>query len=212
MPDFNYTWVTEPPIDVSKGEEVKILSRPYAERLLANIKDYEGGFIAPEGLSSLSSDNLTNAKTMCAPFLKENIKENRILCTYLLTGQPVCLMFLTLKADYVFVNDVVVHPAAEFGGSIMIEFAVNYGVENGKRPCLELSPLNATSAGFYRGMGFDQHPNNANLMKLDLNQAPDKWQELAGKWRYNSSRNPGPMYAKTSRRPPPPPNTPKPMR
>lgn len=204
MPRFNYTWVTDPPIRVYAGATAKRLTRAYGERLLANIQDYRTDLTAPPELRSLSPDNIDNAETMCDLFIKADIEENQVLCVYSLTGQPVCLMILTLFSDDLYLDDLLVHPAAEFGGSIMIEFAINYGVQQKKHPYIQLSALNDTAAGFYRGMGFTPIADSTTRMELDLRKPSAKWERLAGKWRYSSSRDPGPMYVRTEYASPPP--------
>ncbi len=211
MPGYDYTWVTEPPIEVYTGELAQNLARIGGTRLkryiaryrteLKTIGDIEkpsATLVNSEDFKSLAPGNVKNAESMCETFEKIDVGASGVYCEYVIAGNPLALMVFNLYKGHAYICDIVVHPAAEFGGQIMLEFAVNYCVSKGTPPILKLWALNETAVGPYRGMGFASKTDEIQDMMLDLTKQNPKWQLLNGKWRYRSSRSPGPKYALTT--------------
>ena len=81
MPAYDYTWVTEPPIEVHKGQLAQDLARIGGRRLkryiqsyrqdlktLGDIKDPPDMLINCEDFRSLDANNVKNAESMCETF------------------------------------------------------------------------------------------------------------------------------------------------
>jgi hypothetical protein len=122
---------------------------------------------------------------------------NCMFFAYMFCGRPLALMLLRPSSSEPYVNDLVSHPGAEGGGAIMCEFALNYLRSKGLPEILKLWALNKAAVGPYLGMGYQSAPNEEQDMLLNprLPIVKDKWQDVNGKWRYTSTRNPGIKYA-----------------
>jgi len=205
MPDFNYTWATTPPIVVYEGNAANAWARKYGSQMLGYIRDYRTGLPDQPEFTGLSHENIDNAEIMCDKFIGADLEDSEILCVYKLAGSPIALMILTIFSNDLYISDLIVHPAAEFGGSIMIEFGVNYCAVAERPPVLTLWALDETALGSYLGMGFVSNTEKPRSMTLDLTTPKDKWENFRGQWRYSSSRAPGPMYARAAPTVPPKP-------
>ncbi len=198
MQRFDYSWVTEPPISFSEGDQAGAKAERHVKEIKASIEDYWEDLIAPEEMHSLSDANFNNALDMCTEFGRYSVGEGQIYCAYKLGKNPAAMMIFELQEDLAFIRKLLVHPAAEFGGSIMVEYAVNFAVKNGIRPFVALTALNDFAAQSYWGMGFVDPVEGESRMELDLTTWKEKWRNLSGRWRYFSSRNPGPQYLKSA--------------
>lgn len=194
MPDYNYSWVTEAPIEVHEGPGVNDLAHDLTRRLSESIKSYRDGLADPQDLRSLSAANIDEAIRICR-WVASNVED--ILCVYSLGGTPIAIMAMEAFMKPARINGLVVHPAAESGGSIMVEFAVNYAVRKLGTPFLSVHAGSDTAAKAYVGMGFVADPPGSWDLTLDLTQPKEKWSLVGTQWRYTSSRNPGPMYAQS---------------
>ncbi len=215
MTKLSYRWVTEPPIDVYEGETANPHIIRYGTTLLKHIRAYRIGITPPPdepgSVKSHSTRNLDNAEAMCEMVIRSSCILDQIFCVYRIGLNPVALMILNPNRDDGYINDLVVHPGAASGGSIMLEFAVNHCVQKGIPPRLELWAYDEISVPAYRGMGLESVPGKPQDMYLDLTSGHDKWTLIEGKWRYLSSGSPGMMYMQ-GLMPPPPPVPPKPKK
>ncbi len=227
MLKLDYSWVTEPPITVFTGEAANPHITRIGTRLLDQIRAYRAGLpspdllessestdsadipVDPDRVPSLEPDNIDNAETMCSSILKSSFVADEVFCVYKLGSDPIALMILMPLTNEILISKMVVHPGAASGGSIMIEFAVNFCAKVDVRPYISLYALNETSIGAYKAVGFESEAEDANSMFLDLTKKLKKWAYLEGKWRYTSSGSPGLKYAKLA---PSVPNSPKPRR
>lgn len=228
MPKLEYSWVTEPPITVFTGKAANPHILRYGTQLLNQIRAYRVGLPSPDlfessessdssdipvdpaRVPSLEAANIDNAESMCSSILKSKLVADEAFCVYRLGFDPVALMMLNPLTDELYITKIVTHPGAASAGSIMIEFAVNYCVQNGIRPYITLWALNETSMPSYQAIGFESVSGEPQDMYLDLTKPHRKWICLEGRWRYLSSGTPGLMYAQARMPlPPPPPSKPK---
>jgi hypothetical protein len=222
----DYSWITEPPIQVFDGE-YKTDCINFSSRVLSlgiDIWRYRQGLTdaAPPSKSPQAeqtylelakvsrahqSDNLQAAKTMVEMMKpkgtiatndrKDILGSGQVGAAYMVAGRPVAL--LVLRGDYI--CDLLCHPGAEGGAGIMVEWAVNHVVQSGREPTLQLWPLGGPARGAYVPIGFDE----SDGWTLDVRKSPQKWSQLKGAWIYSSSTNPGTRYLSAQDKPVAPP-------
>jgi hypothetical protein len=204
MPKYNFTWVTEAPIrNVSKRA-----AKQLAVRLKANVEDWIKGYAPPaDRIAGIPTQpQIDGTLGMCDYVAKHTADSNDMDgYVYEICGAPVAIMILgSADNDYTYVDDLVTHPAAEFAGSIMLEYALTLAAKQGWNPVLQLWAYDQNALAAYRALGFERIPNEEEQsLQLDARKSA-KWKETNGEWKYVSSRAMGPDYLKTTLPPPPP--------
>jgi hypothetical protein len=185
------TWVTEPPIVIYTNADW-VTCRRLARQLRADITDWSEGGVPNVGRNAINMCN-----TIHDAVHMDQFGASCVFFAYMYSGRPLALMLLNPTMGQPYVNDLVAHPGAEGGGAIMCEFALNYLRARQRPELLKLWALNAAAVGPYLGMGYQSSATEAQDMLLNprLQIVRDKWQDMNGKWRYISTRNPGPKYA-----------------
>lgn len=215
--EYVYRWITDPPIvELPLGGTGRQADMErYADELRADIEGWRTGLAAPvltsEGTGVPKPGTIERALDMCGTIRGATLEDNEILFVYPIAGRPVGIMIFDPQLgtddkgkDCGYVCDVVVHPGVDFGGAIMLEYALNYLRKNHISEALNLWALDdsAELLGAYSGFGFEQNakkPGKQNLWLLPETK-PAKWGCTASGWRYKSSRPMGPLYAKTDKR------------
>jgi hypothetical protein len=194
MPSVNNCdWITEPPIEEVTGRE----AASYARTMKGNITEWGTGYTEPkERVSGVPTKLiLDHSCDMCDVVWRMDAAGPRRFI-YLITGSPVGIVVYTDLEKQAYVDQPVTHPAAEFAGSIMLEFVFNKRLSEGKTDQLSLSPQWAENVAAYAALGFS---GDRTRMRLDPSNSGGKWKLSSGKWRYVSSRPMGPLYAGTQR-------------
>lgn len=208
-PRLDFRWIGAPPVvDVTLDE-----CRQLARRLLGRLEDYFDDTAPPVARTavleaardqprSFAADNVEMAQSVCGAIADLEAGPEAVLhnFVYKLATEPVAIMVFNLRAAKGgIVELLVVHPAAESGGSIMVELAINFLVRKGRAPYLVLEPMENAEAA-YEGMGFKPLVPGGDLWCLDLTlpgpaRSPKWIGRAGGGWRYVSARYPGPLYS-----------------
>jgi hypothetical protein len=216
--EYVYRWITDPPIigldSSASGREADLVR--YADELRADVAAWSSDLAPPlpgnAGKGVPQPGVIAKALDMCDTFRGASLSSKEILFVYPLAGRPVAMMIFNPQLgtddkgnDCGYVCDIVVHPGVDFGGAIMLEFALNYLKKHAIAQALELWALDdsAELLGAYSGFGFEQIPGKPSKQALRLIplSKPAKWELADAGWRYKSSRPMGPLYATASKRP-----------
>lgn len=207
---YGYGWVTDPPmIELAAGDSTSGATMQYYAGLLsADItawsKDLAPPLVGKAGEGVPKPNTIGRALVMCAELVSYRLGINEVVFVYPLAGRPVGILVLSPRlgdADGVecgYVCDLVVHPGVDFGGAIMLEFALNYLRKNGILQALQLCALDDSEEllGAYAGFGFVQVGSSKKELQLVAAKSA-KWGLRESGWRYKSSRPMGPLYAAT---------------
>jgi hypothetical protein len=69
-------------------------------------------------------------------------------------GQPLGVMILSVKADHIYIDFLVTHPASSGCGGILVEVAARLSVTEGKQGLVRLTAADDAAARAYGPMGF----------------------------------------------------------
>jgi hypothetical protein len=196
MPEYNYTWVTEAPIrQIAPARATKL-----AQTLGDNVKDWIAGYTPGADRKSgiPTQAQIDGTLKMCDVVRSGSYRGNEEAFVYEICGAPVAILVVTTnKEGWEYVDALVTHPAADFAGSIMMEFVLTRAAKASRPPVLKLMPFDGNATEAFKGMGFVADGMTGRL-KLDLRQPNEKWNEVGkGEWKFASARAPGPKYAQT---------------
>jgi hypothetical protein len=189
--EYQYGWITDPPIQEVNART----AAQYAKTLKENITDWGKGYTEPkERMSGVPTKLvLEHSCKMCdVVWQSDGAGPRRFV--YLISGSPVGIVVYMDSDQHAYVDQLVTHPAAEFAGSIMLEFVLNQRISDGRTALLSLSPQWPENVAPYTALGFT---GGRDRMKLNPAESGGKWVTTSGKWRYVSSRPMGALYAGT---------------
>jgi hypothetical protein len=195
MPKYDYSWVTEAPIRKVKGSAGSL-----AARLKKNVQEWIKGYTAPVGrVPGVPGEaQIEGTLDMCDYIVSYG--SDRDAFVYEICGEPVAILVLGPQSDdSTYISDIVTHPAAEFAGSIVLEFVLTRAARKGRQPVITLWAYDDNAVAAYLGLGFVSVKEPQDMM-LDARTSP-KWRNVSGTWKYVSSRPMGPKYLQTTAAP-----------
>jgi hypothetical protein len=196
MPEYNFTWVNEAPITPVSTTRATTLAKTLGNNVKNWLEHFTPGADRKSGIPTQAQ--IDGTTEMCDVIWRSQYRGKEEAFAYEICGAPVAILVVTTNQEgWEYVDALVTHPAADFAGSIMIEFVLTRAAKASRQPVVKLMPLTKNSVEAFKGMGFVEDGMTGRL-KLDPREASDKWKEVGkNEWKFLSRRSNGAKYLET---------------